>query len=287
MKLALVLALATAAVAEIHLETEVLTEAKCTRKTQVGDKVNVHYRGTLASDGSEFDASYNRGSPLNFAVGTGQVIKGWDQGLLDMCPGEKRKLTIQPEWAYGSRGAGPIPANSVLIFESELVSIEGVDKEELTKIREHEYITNGIHFMSLRRLFEHTYLTLPYAQPYFQSRRRSYQQIVGAAPKVNHKKRNTDVTDIFAAKSPTKPKTIAERVSLECMKEDALKAIEERRGAAKIALDGLLPLAKKSEAVETTVAVFEQQIEDYSLSTKKLSLFGRGSEIDKTKDTDS
>jgi len=51
---------------------------------------------------------------LNFAVGTGQVIKGWDQGLLDMCPGEKRKLTIQPEWAYGSRGAGPIPANSVL-----------------------------------------------------------------------------------------------------------------------------------------------------------------------------
>ncbi|CAN9172439.1 unnamed protein product [Alternaria alternata] len=130
----LLAALATAAVADIvnneHLKTEVLTEAKCTRKTKVGDKVNVHYRGTLL-DGSEFDASYNRGSPLNFAVGTGQVIKGWDQGLLDMCPGEKRKLTIQPEWAYGSRGAGPIPANSVLIFESELVSIEGVDKEEL------------------------------------------------------------------------------------------------------------------------------------------------------------
>jgi len=128
----LLAALATAAVADIvnneHLKTEVLTEAKCTRKTKVGDKVNVHYRGTLL-DGSEFDASYNRGSPLNFAVGTGQVIKGWDQGLLDMCPGEKRKLTIQPEWAYGSRGAGPIPANSVLIFESELVSIEGVDKE--------------------------------------------------------------------------------------------------------------------------------------------------------------
>ncbi|KAL1796830.1 hypothetical protein ACET3X_005370 [Alternaria dauci] len=135
MKVTLLLALATAAVAEIvnneHLKTEVLTEAKCVRKTKVGDKVNVHYRGTLESDGSEFDASYNRGSPLNFAVGTGQVIKGWDQGLLDMCPGEKRKLTIQPEWAYGSRGAGPIPANSVLIFESELVNIEGVDKEEL------------------------------------------------------------------------------------------------------------------------------------------------------------
>ncbi|RAR06807.1 fk506-binding protein 2 precursor [Stemphylium lycopersici] len=113
-----------------HLATEVITPAECVRKTQAGDKVNVHYRGTL-QDGTEFDASYNRGQPLSFSVGQGQVIKGWDQGLLDMCPGEKRKLTIQPEWAYGSRGAGPIPANSVLIFESELVSIDGVDKEEL------------------------------------------------------------------------------------------------------------------------------------------------------------
>ena len=86
---------------------------ECTRKTVAGDKVDVHYRGTL-TDGTEFDASYNRGQPLSFTVGQGQVIKGWDQGLLDMCPGEKRKLTIQPEWAYGSRGVGPIPANSVL-----------------------------------------------------------------------------------------------------------------------------------------------------------------------------
>lgn len=97
-----------------HLKTEVITAKDCTRKTQAGDKIHVHYRGTLESDGSEFDASYNRGSPLAFTVGQGQVIKGWDQGLLDMCPGEKRKLTIQPDWAYGSRGAGPIPANSVL-----------------------------------------------------------------------------------------------------------------------------------------------------------------------------
>ena len=96
-----------------HLATEVITPAECVRKTKAGDKVNVHYRGTL-QDGTEFDASYNRGQPLSFSVGQGQVIKGWDQGLLDMCPGEKRKLTIQPEWAYGSRGAGPIPANSVL-----------------------------------------------------------------------------------------------------------------------------------------------------------------------------
>jgi FK506-binding protein 2 len=97
-----------------HLKSEVTVPAECNRKTIAGDKINVHYRGTLESDGSEFDASYNRGQPLSFTVGQGQVIKGWDQGLLDMCPGEKRKLTIQPDWAYGSRGAGPIPANSVL-----------------------------------------------------------------------------------------------------------------------------------------------------------------------------
>jgi FK506-binding protein 2 len=97
-----------------HLKSEVTVAAECNRKTIAGDKINVHYRGTLESDGSEFDASYNRGQPLSFTVGQGQVIKGWDQGLLDMCPGEKRKLTIQPDWAYGSRGAGPIPANSVL-----------------------------------------------------------------------------------------------------------------------------------------------------------------------------
>lgn len=80
--------------------------------------------------GTEFDASYNRGQPLQFTVGKGQVIKGWDEGLLDMCPGEKRKLTIQAEWAYGARAMGPIPANSVLIFETELVDIVGV-KDEL------------------------------------------------------------------------------------------------------------------------------------------------------------
>lgn len=77
---------------------------------------------------AEFDASYNRKQPLTFTVGRGMVIKGWDQGLLDMCEGEKRKLTIQPEWAYGSRNMGPIPANSVLIFETELVNIHGKDE---------------------------------------------------------------------------------------------------------------------------------------------------------------
>ncbi|PVH96613.1 hypothetical protein DM02DRAFT_598882 [Periconia macrospinosa] len=127
--------LATLTTADIinneNLKTEVTHAETCTRKTRPGDKVDVHYRGTLEKDGSEFDASYNRGSPLTFTVGTGQVIKGWDQGLLDMCPGEKRKLTIQPAWGYGARGAGPIPANAVLVFETELVAINGQTKDEL------------------------------------------------------------------------------------------------------------------------------------------------------------
>jgi len=111
------------------LDIQVTKAVECSRKAEKGDKVNVHYRGTLESDGSEFDASYNRGQPLSFHVGKGQVIKGWDEGILGMCPGEKRTLTIQPESGYGSRAMGPIPANSVLIFETELVSIAGVKAE--------------------------------------------------------------------------------------------------------------------------------------------------------------
>lgn len=66
-------------------------------------------------DGTVFDTSYKRGQPLAFTVGVGQVIQGWDQGLLDMCIGEKRHLTIPPDMAYGERGAGGlIPPNSTL-----------------------------------------------------------------------------------------------------------------------------------------------------------------------------
>lgn len=90
----------------------------------------MHYRGTL-EDGTEFDASYNRNQPLGFTLGKGQVIKGWDEGLKDMCVGDKRKLTIQPEYGYGASGVGPIPGNAVLIFETELVDINGKGKDEL------------------------------------------------------------------------------------------------------------------------------------------------------------
>ncbi|KAI9703450.1 MAG: Peptidyl-prolyl cis-trans isomerase fpr2 [Bogoriella megaspora] len=128
--LALVPLLALTTALDKPLNIEVTHPVTCERKSKSGDKIEAHYRGTLESDGSEFDASYNRGQPLSFNLGKGMVIKGWDEGLLDMCIGEKRKLTIQPEWAYGSRAMGPIPANSVLIFETELVSIAGVTKDE-------------------------------------------------------------------------------------------------------------------------------------------------------------
>ncbi|KAJ5174724.1 FK506-binding protein 2 [Penicillium canariense] len=126
----LFLALASlACAAELGIETT--HKVECTRKTQNGDNVSMHYRGTLQSDGSEFDSSFKRNVPLSFKLGTGRVIKGWDQGLLDMCIGEKRTLTIPPEFGYGDRGIGPIPGGATLVFETELVAIEGVDKDEL------------------------------------------------------------------------------------------------------------------------------------------------------------
>ncbi|ORZ33892.1 hypothetical protein BCR44DRAFT_35563 [Catenaria anguillulae PL171] len=99
---------------------------ECTQKTKNGDTVYMHYRGTLFSDGSEFDSSYKRGTEFDFTLGAGHVIKGWDQGLLGMCPGEKRKLVIPPELGYGERGAGAsIPPGATLVFEVELVRIGG------------------------------------------------------------------------------------------------------------------------------------------------------------------
>lgn len=104
--------LATALAAEVT--TEHTKRHSCIRKTKRGDKISVHYRGTLADTGVKFDASYDRNRPLTFTVGQGQVIKGWDEGLLDMCPGDKRVLTIPPEFGYGDRAMGPIPAGSTL-----------------------------------------------------------------------------------------------------------------------------------------------------------------------------
>ena len=105
-----------------ELQIETLT-AGDGMTAEAGKRVSVHYEGRLA-DGSVFDASRPRGQPFTFTVGTGQVIRGWEEGVDGMQVGESRRLTIPPELGYGAEGAGDvIPPNATLVFEIELLSV--------------------------------------------------------------------------------------------------------------------------------------------------------------------
>jgi peptidylprolyl isomerase len=93
-------------------------------EASAGDQVSVHYVGVAYSTGEEFDASYNRGAPLDFKLGTGRVIAGWDRGVAGMRVGGRRRLVIPPHLAYGNRGAGNvIRPNETLIFVVDLVGV--------------------------------------------------------------------------------------------------------------------------------------------------------------------
>lgn len=94
---------------------------------KTGDIVTVHYTGTL-ENGTKFDSSLDRGQPFEFTLGVGQVIKGFDKGILGMKIGEKKRIVISSEDGYGSAAVGSIPPNSTLIFDVELLGIAPASK---------------------------------------------------------------------------------------------------------------------------------------------------------------
>ena len=105
--------------------THKVADEDCKIKSQKGDQLSMHYTGTLYTTGEKFDSSVDRGTPFEFPLGAGRVIKGWDEGLMDMCIGEKRTLTIPSGKGYGDRGAGrKIPGGATLVFETELLDIK-------------------------------------------------------------------------------------------------------------------------------------------------------------------
>lgn len=107
------------------------SDEKCQRKSKDGDLLAMHYTGRLEKDGSVFDSSHNRGQTFDFTLGRGMVIQGWEQGLKDMCAGEKRKLRVPAHLGYGDQGAGAvIPPGANLLFDVELVEIKDVEAED-------------------------------------------------------------------------------------------------------------------------------------------------------------
>lgn len=88
-----------------------------------GQEVTVQYTGTLKSNGKKFESSIDRGMPFIFTVGQGQVVKGWDEGMLTMKVGGRRRLIVPPDLGYGTRGGGVIPPNSTLVLDVELLGI--------------------------------------------------------------------------------------------------------------------------------------------------------------------
>ncbi|CAH0492389.1 unnamed protein product [Peronospora farinosa] len=142
MKWTTVLVAAVMAIVQVQAKDDLAPDAKlrigvkyrpkeCTMKSELGDTLSMHYTGTLRKDGFKFDSSLDRNQAFEFELGAGRVIKGWDQGLVNMCIGEKRRLTIPSDMAYGDSGSPPkIPAKATLVFDVELLDIKR-DNDEL------------------------------------------------------------------------------------------------------------------------------------------------------------
>jgi len=121
-----------------NLQVEVTKEVKCkeNQKAHEGDKVTVHYGGFL-QDGKKFDSSFDRSQPFTFTMGVGQVIPGWDQGLLGVCAGEERHLVVPATLAYGDRGAGDvIPPGAILLFDIVIVDVERANTKQEEELKQ-------------------------------------------------------------------------------------------------------------------------------------------------------
>jgi len=142
-----------ALVAAEELKIEYVTTNECEVKSKNGDQLSMHYSGWLDEErkGPKFDSSLDRGQTFDFQIGVGQVIKGWDEGLLDMCPGDERKLTIPADKGYGDQGAGDvIPGGATLYFDVKLISIgeapaqvnifKAIDKDNDSKLTKEEVL---------------------------------------------------------------------------------------------------------------------------------------------------
>jgi len=125
----------------LQLQVDITKQVVCRDQAQEGDKVTVHYGGFLM-DGTKFDSSFDRRKPFTFELGVGQVIPGWDQGLVGVCKGEERHLVVPSELAYGDRGAGEvIPPGATLLFDVVVVDVKkakSADDLELERQREEE-----------------------------------------------------------------------------------------------------------------------------------------------------
>lgn len=104
------------------MQNENIVGGKTSDVAKNGDVVSIHYTGTL-ENGIKFDSSLDRGQPFEFTLGVGQVIRGFDQGILGMKVGEKKRIVISPEDGYGNKEVGSIPPNSTLIFDVELLGV--------------------------------------------------------------------------------------------------------------------------------------------------------------------